>query len=153
MTDALYSFLPINPTIFNIIRWVAGSMERTTHRPIVSIIFFIISFRHSKLFIFIILKLWKIYWNEICKNFARNYEKINNTSDAWLMSRSSHRPSDPEYYIEDCRISWLCRLLEGQKPPIKFLRPRPTQKNSQIPTTNEFFQFQPFTKGKSTFFS
>ena len=26
------------------------------------------------------------------------------TSDAWLMSRSSHRPSDPAYYIEDCRI-------------------------------------------------
>ena len=45
-----------------------------------------------------------------------------------------------------------CRLLEGQTPPIKFLRPRLTQKNSQIPTTNEFFQFQPFTKGKSTFF-
>ena len=26
------------------------------------------------------------------------------TSDAWLMSRSSHRPIDPAYYIEDCRI-------------------------------------------------
>ena len=26
------------------------------------------------------------------------------TSDAWSMSRSSHRPSDPSYYIEDCRI-------------------------------------------------
>ena len=28
------------------------------------------------------------------------------TSDAWFMSRSSHRPSEPAYYIEDCRI--LC---------------------------------------------
>ena len=26
------------------------------------------------------------------------------TSDAWLMSRLSHRPSDQAYYIEDCRI-------------------------------------------------
>ena len=24
---------------------------------------------------------------------------------AWLMSHSSHRPIDPAYYIEDCRIS------------------------------------------------
>ena len=40
------------------------------------------------------------------KHFARNYEKkiIPGTSDAWSMSRSSHRPSDPGYYIEDCRI-------------------------------------------------
>ena len=26
------------------------------------------------------------------------------TSDAWSMSRSSHRPREPAYYIEDCRI-------------------------------------------------
>ena len=26
-------------------------------------------------------------------------------SDAWLMSRLSQQPSDPAYYIEDCRIS------------------------------------------------
>ena len=26
------------------------------------------------------------------------------TSDAWTMSRLSHRPSDPAYYIEDCGI-------------------------------------------------
>ena len=26
------------------------------------------------------------------------------TSDAWSMSRSSHRPSNPANYIEDCRI-------------------------------------------------
>ena len=30
---------------------------------------------------------------------------IFGTSDAWLISRSSHRPSNPAYYIEDCRIS------------------------------------------------
>ena len=40
------------------------------------------------------------------KNFARNYEKeiILGTSDAWSMSRSSQRPTNPAYYIEDCRI-------------------------------------------------
>ena len=40
------------------------------------------------------------------KNFARNYEKniILGTSEAWSMSHSSQRPSDPSYYIEDCRI-------------------------------------------------
>ena len=27
------------------------------------------------------------------------------TSDAWSMRRSSQQPSDPAYYIEDCRIS------------------------------------------------
>ena len=30
------------------------------------------------------------------------------TSDAWSMSRSSIRPSEPAYYIEDCRIFALC---------------------------------------------
>ena len=40
------------------------------------------------------------------KNFARNYEKkiMLGTSDAWSMSRLSHRPSKPVYYIEDCWI-------------------------------------------------
>ena len=40
------------------------------------------------------------------KNFARNCEKsiILGTSDTWSMSHSSHRPIDPAYYIEDCRI-------------------------------------------------
>ena len=31
------------------------------------------------------------------------------TSDTWLMSHSSHRPSEPAYYIEDCRISGVER--------------------------------------------
>ena len=33
--------------------------------------------------------------------------QILGTSDAWLMSHSSQRPSFPVYYIEDCRISIL----------------------------------------------
>ena len=37
----------------------------------------------------------------------RNYEKkiIPGTLDTWSMSRLAHRPSNPAYYIEDCRIS------------------------------------------------
>ena len=48
------------------------------------------------------------------KNFARNYEKkiILGTSDAWSMSRLSKRPSDPAYYIEDCRIFEDCQILD-----------------------------------------
>ena len=38
------------------------------------------------------------------------------TSDAWSMSRSSQRPSDPPYYIEDCRISAVKEIgLAGPK--------------------------------------
>ena len=31
-------------------------------------------------------------------------KKILGRSDSWPMRRSSHQPSDPVYYIEDCRI-------------------------------------------------
>ena len=49
------------------------------------------------------------------KNFARNYEKIIilGTSDTWSMRRSSHRPSHPAYYIEDCRISTRRQMFFG----------------------------------------
>ena len=31
-------------------------------------------------------------------------KKILGTSDAWSIRQSSHQPSNPAYYIEDCRI-------------------------------------------------
>ena len=31
------------------------------------------------------------------------------TLDPWLMSRLSQQPTDPAYYIEDCRISYYTR--------------------------------------------
>ena len=41
-----------------------------------------------------------------CPKSIRIMKKIIlGISDAWSMSRSSHRPSEPAYYIEDCRIS------------------------------------------------
>ena len=49
-----------------------------------------------------------------CPKSIRNYEKkILGTSDAWLTSHLSHRPSEPAYYIVDCRIS--CFLRRPQK--------------------------------------
>ena len=38
-----------------------------------------------------------------CPKSIRNYEKkiMLGTSDTWSMSCSSHRPSDPAYYIDD----------------------------------------------------
>ena len=63
---------------------------------------------HSKLFIFVKLYIKKEKEIEriFAKNFARNYEKkiILGTSYTWSMRRSSHRPSDQAYYIEDCRM-------------------------------------------------
>ena len=41
-----------------------------------------------------------------CPKTIRNYEKNN----AWSMSHSSHQPSDPAYYIEDCRIFGVAGL-------------------------------------------
>ena len=38
---------------------------------------------------------------------------ILGTSDAWSMSRSSLRPSDPAYYIEDCWILDLRAYIVG----------------------------------------
>ena len=40
-----------------------------------------------------------------CPKSIRNYEKkILGTSGAWSTSRLSCRPSEPAYYIVDCRI-------------------------------------------------
>ena len=51
----------------------------------------------------------------LCKFLQRILQevmkKVLGTSDAWSMRRSSQRPSDPAYYIEDCRISGRNRTL------------------------------------------
>ena len=46
-------------------------------------------------------------WNNFCKELCKKFWKkmILGTSDAWLMSRLFHRPSEPAYYIVDWRIS------------------------------------------------
>ena len=59
------------------------------------------------------------------KNFARNFEKkiILGTSDTRSMSCSSQRPSDPAYYIKDCRIlghssAWVRMLIRKNINPL-----------------------------------
>ena len=48
-----------------------------------------------------------------CPKSIKNYEKkILGTSDAWLTSRLSHRPSEPAYYIVDCRIENYSRVAK-----------------------------------------
>ena len=42
-------------------------------------------------------------------------EIILGTSDACSMSRLAHRPSDPAYYIEDCRIFQLAVRKKNDK--------------------------------------
>ena len=50
-----------------------------------------------------------------CPKSIKNYKaKILGTSNAWLMSRLSHRPSKPAYYIVDCRILEL-RFKNGER--------------------------------------
>ena len=52
----------------------------------------------------------------------RNHEKklMLGKSDAWSMSRSSHQPSEPAYYIEDCRI-FIAQNDLHQLPLAKFV--------------------------------
>ena len=38
------------------------------------------------------------------------------TTDSWSMSRSSHRPKEPAYYIEDCGILGLLSYSDMEKP-------------------------------------
>ena len=83
-----------NPTIFNILRWLNGSMGQTTHRPCVRLMFpvlsfFIISYRLNS--ILKIIKSKKINWTDFCKEFCKkSWKKILGTSDAWSMSCLSH---------------------------------------------------------------
>ena len=42
------------------------------------------------------------------------------TSDTWSMSHSSHRPSEPVYYIEDCRIFGCCHVIPCQFSPLQY---------------------------------
>ena len=65
-----------------------------------------------------------------CPKSVRYYEKriMLETSDTWSMSRSSHRPSKPVYYIEDC---WIFRIISdanckmGLDSPLQALQLKP----------------------------
>ena len=103
--------------IYNIIHWFAWPMGLTTCQPSVwcsKYYFFIKSCKllcknPFNLFFYFFIFFYKITEMKIrsfeCLNSIRNYEKIIlGTSDCRSLSCLSHRPSDPAYYIEYCRI-------------------------------------------------
>ena len=116
-----------NPTIFNIVRWVTGSMGWLSHWPIVwCLIFFIISFKilckysFNLLFFYIFTKI-KIKNFECPKSKPLTHCFIFNLSQWYfnhqMLGRWDDQPSNPAYYTEDCRILRLQikRLSENRK--------------------------------------
>ena len=98
--------------------WLDGTNDSSIHIP--NIFIFFHNFLQNSL-----QKLFQFIFHFFCnltkitiKNFdwtnsIRSYDKriMLGTSDAWSMSHLSHRPSNPAYYIEDCRISsWNTNL-------------------------------------------
>ena len=91
-----------NPTIFSIIRWVAGSMVPSTkrwwsknYRLKIKQWVACLDLEHSKLFIFIFFvyivkkkKKKKNNWTDFCKELWKRI--ILRTSDVWLMRLWSH---------------------------------------------------------------
>ena len=100
----------VNLQYNTLVRWANGTNKSWTKRLMFQVFFFhkikILQNSLQKPFQFIFLFFYKITTIKIksfeCLKSIRNYEKIMlGTSDAWSMSRSSHRPSDPAYHIED----------------------------------------------------
>ena len=108
---------PSNPSIYNIcntlVRWADGENDSSTkHLMFQALFFFITSCKIlcKKPFQLIFLFFKKI--TEIksfeCSKSIRSYEKkILGASDTWWRSCLSYRPSEPAFYIADCRISAL----------------------------------------------
>lgn len=53
---------------------------------------------------------WKDFCEECCNKLWK--EIIFETSDAWSMRQSFHRPSNPAYHIQDCWISDVDSFLK-----------------------------------------
>ena len=85
-------------------RWDEQLIDQMSDVP--SIIFFsqflAKSFPKIVLIYFFIIKIKSFE----CPKSIRNSEKkiMLGTSDTWSMNRSSQRPNEPAYYIEDCWI-------------------------------------------------
>ena len=117
--DFLSKYKFINPSIYNILRWVAWTIGQTNRRTRVwcsKYHFFNTFYRLRALktlyfyFCNFIKKNKKINWKDFCKEFCKKSWKkiILGTSDAWSTIRLSHHPSDPAYYIVNWRISnWI----------------------------------------------
>ena len=87
------------------IRWFAGLMGQTTLRPSGW------CSKHYSFHNFLTLYLCKTIKKWI-ETILQEIKKTNNAWNikAWSMSRSSQRPRELVYYIEDCRIS-NCKLV------------------------------------------
>ena len=85
--------------------WSDRTNDSATKSLKFQVSFLIIFYRHSKLFIFILVISWKKYKNRL-KGKILWKKIIFRTSEAWMTSRLSHRPSEQAYYIVDWWI--LC---------------------------------------------
>ena len=90
--------------------WFAGTNDSLTKCLMFKALFFTFSHRLRAIKTLYFLFLWiykKIHWNQFYKEFCKKSWKkvILGTSATCSMRRPSHRPIDPAYYIEDCRIS------------------------------------------------
>ena len=101
-----------NPTIFNVICWVGGSLGWTTHQP---------SVWCSKYYSFLIISCkirckncFNLFFCKFTKINIKSFESIINYKKKCLEHQTLGwwvvRPIDQAYYIEDCRIS---RKLPG----------------------------------------
>ena len=119
-TFLLVCVVTLNPTIFNIICWLAGSMGQTTHQPSVwcskYYLFFIISFKilckNCSIYLLIFYKFTKIRIKSFeCPMSIKYYEKI----DAWNIRRLVDKlfvTSTQRTSVLYCRLSdfswWRC---------------------------------------------
>ena len=106
----------LNQQYNRLVHWADGKNDSSTKRLMFQVLFFfhkILQNSLQKPFQLFFLFFYKITEMKIksfeCPKSIRNYEKkILGTSDGWSTSRLSHWPSEPAYYIVDCRILGLC---------------------------------------------
>ena len=105
-----------NQSIFNIIRWVDGSMGQTTHRPSIDvpsiIYFFIISYR---------LRALKTLYFHFCKGFCKKLWKKNNTWNIRCLVDELFVPSTHQPSVLYWRLSDFKNLLVSQLNVDNFL--------------------------------
>ena len=85
--------------------WANETNDSSTKCLTFQVFFFIISYRLralKTLYFHFCNSIKKKNWKGFCKELQKKI--MLGTSDAWSMSHLSHWPSEPAYYIEDCRI-------------------------------------------------